>query len=80
MGYLNRESETRECLTDSGWLRLGDLGGTDPDGFLVAHGRAEEGDVVTLRSGEVILPQKVREYWLRMKSLYPCFKHSVSHR
>ncbi len=60
MGYLNRETETRETQTESGWLRLGDLGGTDPDGFLLVHGRSEEGDLVALRSGEVILPSKVR--------------------
>ncbi len=66
MGYINREIETKEAVKDgdddnSGWLRLGDLGVLDGDGFLVPHGRREEEDIIALRSGEVILPHKVNE-------------------
>ena len=51
MGYLNRESETKEVMAaDEGWLNLGHLGYRDPDDYLVVHGRRE--NFVTLRSGE----------------------------
>ena len=50
MGYLNRESETKEVMAaDEGWLNLGHLGYLDPDDYLVVHGRRE--NYVTLRSG-----------------------------
>ena len=51
MGYLNRESETKEVMAaDEGWLNLGHLGYRDPDDYLVVHGRRE--NFVTLRSGQ----------------------------
>ena len=50
MGYLNRETETKEVMAaDEGWLNLGHLGYRDPDDYLVVHGRRE--NFVTLRSG-----------------------------
>ena len=58
MGYLNRETETREVLSeDEEWLRLGDLGYTDADGFLTVVG--SEGNFIHLRTGEIIVPEKV---------------------
>ena len=33
MGYLNDVEKTKECLSDNGWLRTGDLAKYDEDGF-----------------------------------------------
>ena len=44
------------CLTR---LRLGDLGVMDDDGFLIVLGKLEE--FITLNSGEVISPLRVRK-------------------
>ena len=38
MGYLNKEAETKEVMTDDNWLKLGDLGYLDEDGFVSVLG------------------------------------------
>ena len=39
MGYLNKENETRDALTSDNWLKLGDLGFLDEDGFVSILGK-----------------------------------------
>jgi long-subunit acyl-CoA synthetase (AMP-forming) len=38
MGYLNREDKTNEDLTVDGWMKSGDQGIMDEDGFLYITG------------------------------------------
>ena len=42
MGYLNQPEKTDEAITKSGWLRSGDLGTVDDQGFFRITGRAKE--------------------------------------
>lgn len=42
MGYLNEEEKTAECLSQSGWLRTGDVAQYDEDGFLFITDRVKE--------------------------------------
>ena len=58
MGYLNKENETKEVMTEDHWLKMGDLGFFDEDGFLSVLGKEE--NFITLNTGEVISPLRVR--------------------
>jgi long-chain acyl-CoA synthetase len=55
-GYWELENLTREALTDDGWLRTGDLGHLDADGFLHITGRIKE---IVIRGGENISPIEI---------------------
>jgi long-chain acyl-CoA synthetase len=38
-GYFKNEQKTKECLTDDGWFKTGDMGYIDEDSFLFLKGR-----------------------------------------
>ena len=41
MGYLNREDKTTEDLIEDGWLKSGDQGFLDEDGYLYITGKLQ---------------------------------------
>ncbi|HEV2547094.1 MAG TPA: AMP-binding protein [Stellaceae bacterium] len=54
-GYYKQADETRQTLTDDGWLRTGDAGFVDPRGHLAIIDRAK--DVGKLADGSPFAPQ-----------------------
>jgi long-chain acyl-CoA synthetase len=56
LGYWHKPEETARTLTDDGWLKTGDAGYIDPDGFLFLHDRIKD---MVVSGGENIYPAEV---------------------
>jgi long-chain acyl-CoA synthetase len=62
-GYVDRPDLTAAVLDGNGWLRTGDLGYLDRDGFLYVTGRAK--DVIVLGGGKKVYPDEVEQVLAR---------------
>ena len=60
-GYWRNERATSEALID-GWLKTGDIGHLDPDGFLTLTDRSKD---VIISGGTNIYPREVEEVLIR---------------
>jgi long-chain acyl-CoA synthetase len=56
-GYHNLEEETARAFTEDGWLRTGDKGSIDADGFLTITGRIK--DLFKTSGGKYIAPSAI---------------------
>ena len=61
-GYYKRPEETAKAFTADGWLRTGDLGYRDDDGYFYINGRSKE---LIIKGGENIAPREIDEALLR---------------
>ena len=57
LGYYKNTEATREVLDNDGWLRTGDLGIVDSDGFLYIMGRSKS--MILGPSGQNIYPEEI---------------------
>ena len=57
-GYYKNGEATRATFTPDGWLRTGDLGHCDADGFYFVTGRIKE---LIIKGGENIAPREIDE-------------------
>ena len=61
-GYFKNEDATAASFTPDGWLRTGDLGHRDSDGFFFVTGRIKE---LIIKGGENIAPREIDEALLK---------------
>lgn len=55
-GYYNKPDDTRRVIDAQGWLRTGDVGRFDQDGFLTVTGRVKE---LLIIGGENVFPGEI---------------------
>jgi long-chain acyl-CoA synthetase len=58
IGYLNNPEDTRSAFWDDGWLRSGDVGLFDEDGYLYIVDRIKD---MIITGGENVYPREVEE-------------------
>jgi long-chain acyl-CoA synthetase len=72
-GYYKEPEKTAEMFTADGWLRTGDLGELDEDGFLKITGRKKE--IIVLSTGKNVAPAVVENYVKESHLISHCFLH-----
>ena len=75
LGYHNKPDETASALRD-GWYHTGDLGRSDPNGFLTITGRLKE---IINRGGQNIAPAEVEEAVAAFPAVLDCAVVGVAH-
>jgi len=63
-GYHNLPDKTAETFTEDGWLRTGDVGTIDADGFLTITGRIKE--IFKTSGGKYIAPPAIEAKFMAM--------------
>jgi long-chain acyl-CoA synthetase len=66
LGYWEKPAETADAVTDDGWLRTGDAGYMDDEGYLFLHDRIKD---MIVSGGENIYPAEVENVLLAVPGI-----------
>ncbi|KAM3859616.1 medium-chain acyl-CoA ligase ACSF2, mitochondrial [Diretmus argenteus] len=58
LGYWDDEAKTKECITQSGWYRTGDIGNIDEYSYCRIDGRIKD---MIIRGGENVYPAEIEQ-------------------
>jgi long-chain acyl-CoA synthetase len=72
-GYRNNDEKTRETMTDDGWLRTGDIGEFDEDGYLKIVDRKKE--LIINAAGKNMSPANIESH---LKSAGPLVGQAIA--
>jgi long-chain acyl-CoA synthetase len=72
-GYYKEPEKTAEMYDEGGWLKTGDLGELDEDGFLKITGRKKE--IIVLSSGKNVAPALIENIVKESHLVSHCFVH-----
>ncbi|MCW5959656.1 MAG: long-chain fatty acid--CoA ligase [Pyrinomonadaceae bacterium] len=72
-GYYKEPQKTAEMFDENGWLKTGDLGELDTDGFLKITGRKKE--IIVLSSGKNVAPALTENLVKENHLVSQCFLH-----
>lgn len=72
LGYYKNEKATKESFTKDGWMKTGDLGVMDKDGFIYIKGRNK--NLILGSGGQNIYPEEIEE---KLNNL-PCVQESLA--
>ena len=75
-GYWNKPEATAEAFTADGWLRSGDLGRIDEEGFIFVEDRVKD---MVLRGGENVYCAEVEAVLYEHPAVYECAVFGVPH-
>ena len=70
-GYYKAPEKTAEMFDSEGWLKTGDLGELDEDGYLKITGRKKE--IIVLSNGKNIAPALIENYVKESHLISHCF-------
>ena len=73
-GYFKQPEETHKTILGNGWLRTGDLGYLDTDGYVFVSGRIKE---LIIKGGENIAPREIDEALLTHPGILEAAAFSV---
>lgn len=77
VGYLNLPEESGDVMTGNGFLKTGDMGRIDHDGYLKITGRKRE---MIISAGENVFPREVEEALLRHEDVAEAAVIGIPHK
>jgi long-chain acyl-CoA synthetase len=75
--YYKEPEKTAEMFDKDGWLKTGDLGELDDDGFVKITGRKKE--IIVLSTGKNVAPSLVENYVKESHLISQCYLHGDGH-